>query len=286
MVRLSYILRVRPLPDVVDPIRGLRIWLKGGLRNHGLRCEAIQEVTESDETRRTIETETEQENDDMTIDLSKEQPQQARGPIPAGVYLLEIKLKPGSIGELDPYLLIAKNQRTRMLALEYMVVEGEHAKRKLFDYITVAADLSDNPDLPPLDAKQRDNYNTSVRMGLSKLRAMIDSAHGLDTNDHSAEADTKRKFADWSALNGLRFWGQVEIRPARNGYRASNELFFVVTPGMPDYPKVPAQQSRGSQAMVPVKRDLRDDLDDSIPFILTCGFVLAELVTHASNLVV
>jgi hypothetical protein len=47
MERPAFVLQVRPEPGVPDVIRSLRIWLKQGLRAHGLRCVSIEEVNVS-----------------------------------------------------------------------------------------------------------------------------------------------------------------------------------------------------------------------------------------------
>ena len=44
-VRLTYVLRVCPEAGVTDPIKALKVWLKAGLRRHGLRCvSAVEEI--------------------------------------------------------------------------------------------------------------------------------------------------------------------------------------------------------------------------------------------------
>jgi len=120
--------------------------------------------------------------------------------IPDGVYQLEIKLRPGSAGP-DGLLKVARNLRSLMLVLECIVIaevrksaviNSDHAKRRVWDYITVDYDESDDPDLPPIEADKLDNYKTSVRMGRARLRAILDSAYALMPNDTSDAARQKR----------------------------------------------------------------------------------------------
>src|SRR5262245_61194785 len=144
-------LRVRPEPGVSDAIKALRAWLKQGLRAHGLRCLEICEESGS-ETRRAIGSGIDEETNDMAvIDLKHAE---TRTPIPDGPYQLAIKVKPGNAGP-DGLLTVAKNMRSQMLKLEYTVlaevkhkalVPTEHAKRKIFDYITVDYDEQDYGD--------------------------------------------------------------------------------------------------------------------------------------------
>src|SRR5262249_9462625 len=78
-------------------------------------------------------------------------------------------------------------QRTEMLDLELTVVGGEHSGRKVRDLITVGFDDSESndPDIMPVDPDQAERYRTAVRIGRSKLRAILESAHAINPNDHS-----------------------------------------------------------------------------------------------------
>jgi hypothetical protein len=44
-----FVLRLRPLPSVVDPIRALRWALKRLLRDHGFRCISVSEEQQQEE---------------------------------------------------------------------------------------------------------------------------------------------------------------------------------------------------------------------------------------------
>jgi hypothetical protein len=63
MERPVFALQVRPEPGVPDVIRSLRIWLKQGLRAHGLRCVSIKEINMA--KRRTIGMPTAETIDDV-----------------------------------------------------------------------------------------------------------------------------------------------------------------------------------------------------------------------------
>jgi hypothetical protein len=191
--------------------------------------------------------------------------------IPDGVYQLEIKLRPGSAGP-DGLLKVARNLRSLMLVLECIVIaevrksaviNSDHAKRRVWDYITVDYDESDDPDLPPIEADKLDNYKTSVRMGRARLRAILDSAYALMPNDTSDAARQKRMLDSYTALSGLRFFAEVTTRKGNGGYGPRNVIDYIITPDLPDYPKA------AGTAVMPVaspKRTVADDLDDEIPF--------------------
>lgn len=198
----------------------------------------------------------------MPIDLTDTKSQDDRSPIPAGVYHLRAKLMPGTEGS-DYMLKRAKNGVSLMLALECVVLdEGDHQGRKLWDYIT--CELDERGTITPLPQDKLQKLQTSVRLGRVKLRAIIDSAYKLDPNDKSETAQNKRRFDSYSIFDGIVFWAQVEERPARNGYRAGNDIDFIITPDLPDYPQ--QASSSGTALATPPPKKLRDDMDDEIPF--------------------
>src|SRR5262249_35424169 len=123
----------------------------------------------------------------MPIDLNEADVQGNRELIEPGVYGLEITVKEGHAGT-DGWLKLAKNQRSLMLELHCKVVSAvttkgevvssQYAGKMVRDWITLEFDETDAMHLPALSAADLDRYRTSVRMGRSKLRAIVDSAHG------------------------------------------------------------------------------------------------------------
>jgi hypothetical protein len=193
----------------------------------------------------------------MTINLNNVETQRNRTPIPDGVYCLKARVIPGGAGS-DGMLRRAKNGRQLMLELEYRVVGGEYEERKFWDYVTVDLDESTNGDLPPIDVEQRKKLQISVRLGLVRLRAIIDSAFRLDPNDRGAEAEKKRSFGSHDYFDGLQFWAQVVEKPAEGKYGPSNQIDFIIVPGDPAYPEE-------AKAVAP-RRKWGNDLDDEITF--------------------
>jgi hypothetical protein len=189
----------------------------------------------------------------MAVDLNTVKP--LRDLIPPGVYRLEIAVKRGGAGD-GGWLRLAKNQRSLMLELECTVVGGDYAGKKVWDYITVEFDETDALHLSPVEPDKLEKYRTSVRMGLVKLRAIIDSAYGLEPNDDSEEAQAKRKLASYGDIHGLAFYAQIEERAGRDGYGPRNVVDFVITPDLPDYPMQEVEQ---------FKRTLEQEMNDAIP---------------------
>lgn len=266
MVRPVFALRVSAEPHV-DAIKALRAWLKRGLRDHGLRCIDVHEESET------------KEEVLMPVDLNDA----LDTLLPPGVYCLEITLVPGKAGE-DGYLRLAKNLRSLMLELICKVFgdeHGEYAGYKIWDYITVEL-IEDDSSLPALDNDKLNKLRTSVRMGRSKLRAILDSAYALQPNDDSDAAKAKRRLNSYGELHGLRFYAQVEQRPARDGFAARNFVDFVVTPDLPDYPGRSTAVVTGPAA--PPKRTAAQDLDDEIPFAIMLAPVLYLLLSGGFSL--
>jgi hypothetical protein len=202
----------------------------------------------------------------MSIDLNKAEPQRDRTLIPPNVYWLMIAIRRGNSGA-DGALKTAKNQRSLMLELDYTVVGGDHAGKKFRDWITVEYDETDDPILPPIIPERLEDFRTSVRMGLTKLRAMIDSAYALQPNDESEDACAKRRLNSYLDINGLIFCAQVDERPGSGGYDPSNIIDFVITPDLPDWPKDgPPTTSQSATSTAVARRSLVQDLNDSIPF--------------------
>ena len=245
MTRPVYVLQVRAEPGV-DATRALRAWLKTGLQMYGLRC---VEVREEPQTQEAI----------MPIDLTDTKSQS--DPIPAGVYRLRAELMAGTAGT-DHLLKVARNGVDLMLVLECTVIEGKHRGRKLWDYTT--CELDEQGVITPLSQDELEEHQAFVHRGRSKLRAIINSAHGLNPKDKSEAAqEIRRRFNSYAAFDGIVFWAQVKERPASNGYAAGNNISFIITPDLPNYP----QKTSAPPAVATSKPSLpRDDMDDSIPF--------------------
>jgi hypothetical protein len=192
----------------------------------------------------------------MTINLNNVETQRDRTPIPDGVYRLRARVVHGGVGS-DGMLRRAKNGRQLMLELECTVVRGDYEGRKIWDYPTAELDESTNGSLLPIQTEQLNKLQTSLRMGLVRLRAIIDSALGLDPSDRSPEMEKKRSFESYDFFDGLEFWAQIVETPANGRYGPGNQIDFVVVRGDPAYPQ---------ESKVVVPRSRHADLDDEINF--------------------
>jgi len=193
----------------------------------------------------------------MPINLNDAPTQRDRETIPDGAYQLRSTIIPYGCGDDGMLRRGTTNARQLMIEFSHKVVGGEHDGTEIRDWVTVAIDESSNGDLPPIKPEERAKMQTSVRLGLTRLRAMLDSAYGLDPNDRSAEMEKRRTVEDYTGFDGLQFWAQIVTQPASGKYGASNRIDFVVVPGDPKYPEP-------SKAVAPYGHD--PAFDDEAPF--------------------
>jgi Protein of unknown function (DUF669) len=189
----------------------------------------------------------------MAINLN-DTPTQRSEPVPFGVYCLKGEVLPGGAGT-GGVLRRAKNGCALMLELKCEIVEGKLAGRCI--WYRPIVELEENEALSKLDVKARERLQTALRLGRMRVRAIIDSALGLDPNDRSADAEKKRTLENWGEIDGLTFCAQISER-YDDKYGASNDIDFIVVPSDPAYPKT-------AQAVVP-RKTLQEEMDDEIPF--------------------
>ena len=227
-------------------VQGLRALLKRLTRDDGLKCIDIHELKQEEDM-----------SDDL-FDYNDADPQRDFTLAQPDLYWLRLEVRPGAVA--DDHLLPAKNGYTWHLSVKATVREGEYAGAVVFDYITLRFDpTGDSLAVPaPQPPDKVDNYKTAVRLGRSKLRALLESAFAIDPNDNSDAANAKRhvKDNDFLNLNGLSIFARVDIRKGSNGYKDSNCIDYIVVPGMPEWPH-PQENALVSRAK---------DLDEEIPY--------------------
>jgi len=206
----------------------------------------------------------------MAINLN-EADNQDRALMPPGPCWVKARLRNGGFGA-DKLLRLAKNQFSLMLDFELTVIDdGEWRGKKIFDLVTcdlAEYDHSDPLELPPpLVEPQLTNLQSSVRIGRSKLKAMVNSAYGLMPNDDSDQAQARRTIESYTVFNGLCFMVQVEVQPARDRFKERNVVDFIIEPGDPAYrPRGSASTAvAASPKPRPPTSSAADDLNDELP---------------------
>lgn len=174
----------------------------------------------------------------MSLDFNDAEPQRSSELIPDGSFAkVGMTIRKGGIdgdGEIDRGLLKASQSSDAvMLDCEFTVLEGTHARRKFWQTFVVRGG-------------KVDEQGVSIGWKISKgvLRAMMESAQGLDPNDMSEAAKQKRMLRGLADLHGIAFIAKIRIEPSTNaGYGDSNRLERVVLPNESEWKKVMAGEA-------------------------------------------
>ena len=134
-------------------------------------------------------------------------------------------LRPGGVdgpAPTDRGLLKASKSGTDVLMLdwEFTVAEGPNARRKFWQTMVVAGGEVD-------EKGQSKGWNITK----SQLRAMVDSALGLNPKDESDAARQRRMLRGFADLSGITFVAKIGVKKDKDGkYPDQNVLSHVVTP--------------------------------------------------------
>ena len=165
-------------------------------------------------------------------DFNQAAPQRDFDVIPAGtIATLQLKIRPGGAGE-GGWLRRSKNGDSEALDCEFVVTDGPYAKRKFWTLSTVGGTT--------------EGHARAAEITRSKLRAILESAHGVRPDDTSEAAKRARQIESYGDLNGLRFIGRIGVEAARDNYPAKNVLLDAVTPDRRDWH--PVEQTPKSTA--------------------------------------
>jgi len=145
--------------------------------------------------------------------------------IPAGTIARAIiTIKPG-MHTLDmfgktPVFHYSAETKAKWVELEFTIIGGEFDKRKVWDRLFVDGDKM-NPNT---------NKPVAYEIGMSTLRSMIDSIHGLDPSDQTENAQRLRSLNGIEDINGKEFCMKIGIKKGTNNYKDSNKLMVALTP--------------------------------------------------------
>ena len=183
----------------------------------------------------------------MAFDYTDAPEQRGDEPIPADtVATVQLTIRPGGAGE-GGLLKRSKDGIVRDARLEFVVVDGPHAKRKLWERVIINGTT--------------DGHAKAAEISRGKLRAILEAARGIKPNDTSKEAREART-AELGDFDGLRFIAKIGIekgRPKNDGtgesYADRNTIASVITPDRKDWHTVeqvprPAGPVAGDSAVV------------------------------------
>ena len=163
----------------------------------------------------------------MAFDYTEAPEQRGDGPIPDGtVATVQLTIRPGGAGE-GGLLKRSKDGGCEMIDAEFVVVDGPHAKRKLWENLIIRGTT--------------DGHTKAAEISRGKQRAILESARGIKPNDTSKEAREART-AELGDFDGLRFIAKIGIekgRPKNDGsgesYPDRNTIAAVITPDRKDW---------------------------------------------------
>jgi hypothetical protein len=112
-----------------------------------------------------------------------------------------------------PGLTKSKNGDSAYIDCEYVIMEGQYVRRKIFDKIGV---------------RGSDRW---VIAGRARIRAIIESAKNIDPKDMSDAARQARNINSYIDLNGLEPLIKIGIETDRGGiYQDKNKVLSIITP--------------------------------------------------------
>jgi hypothetical protein len=144
--------------------------------------------------------------------------------IPDGtIASVQMNIKPGNVGD-GGWATPSKNGESVLLKCEFMVVDGQFAKRKFWkDFI--------------IDGKT-EGQKTAVAISKSHIRSIIEAMRSIDPADEGEEARKGRMIAGWQELDGVRFVAKVGIEKGKDGYPDRNTLKSAIPSTSPQYRKL------------------------------------------------
>jgi hypothetical protein len=136
--------------------------------------------------------------------------------IPNGtICTLQMTVRPGGAGD-GGWLKMSKAGGSEALDCEFIVVDGEFAKRRLWQLYTLQGTTPGHAE--------------AGKISRNILRAILESARGIEPSDISEAAQAARKASSWGDFANIRFLAKVGVQAARDGYDAKNTIKEVITP--------------------------------------------------------
>jgi hypothetical protein len=113
----------------------------------------------------------------------------------------------------DPFLTRSKDGNSTYLNCEFVIMEGQFVRRKIFDKIGISGS---------------DQW---INMGKSRIRAILESAKNINPKDMSEAAMATRKIDSFGELEGLEPIIKIDIEHDRSGvYQDKNKVASIITP--------------------------------------------------------
>jgi hypothetical protein len=135
------------------------------------------------------------------------------------VVVVQMHIREGNAGE-GGLLKRSKSGEAEGVDCEFKVVYGPFANRKVFAFMVLSGTT--------------DGHAQAAEITQSRLRAILESAHGIKPKDVS-EAAQKARVAELGDFEGILFMARIGVEPAKGEYRAKNILLSVITPDQKEW---------------------------------------------------
>jgi hypothetical protein len=147
------------------------------------------------------------------IDFNDAEPQMEFTLIPANtIAKARLTIKPSNDFS-DPFLTRSKDGNSAYLNCEFVIMEGQYVRRKIFDKIGISGS------------------DAWINMGKARIRAILESAKNINPNDMSETAMAARKINSFEELEGLEMIIKIGIESNRGGvYPDKNRVLSIITP--------------------------------------------------------
>lgn len=163
----------------------------------------------------------------MWNDFNNTESQQSFDLIPNNtIAKVRMSIKPGGYDDANQGWVggyATKNDATGSiyLACEFIVLEGEYARRKVWSLIGL-------------------HSNKGVEwgnIGRSFIKAILNSARGFSENDNSPQAQNSRRISGLADLDGIEFVAKITTKKDQNE-DLRNEIRFAIAPDHKDYKSI------------------------------------------------
>jgi hypothetical protein len=161
----------------------------------------------------------------FNFDLNKAPSQQQFELIPNGTMaVVRGTIKKGQHGE-GGYETSSAKTDAKYLAMEFTIMNGPFIRRRFWSNLTVSGGQLDD-----LGNSKGANVSRAV------MRAMIESARGLDSRDFSPEGCKKRDVKTYEEFDGIVFATTIVIEKSKNqAYKDKNVLGTIITAERVEY---------------------------------------------------
>ena len=182
----------------------------------------------------------------MPFDYSSVPPQRDVELIPAGtVASVQLRIRPGGAGE-GGLLKRSKDGACEMLDLEFVLVDGPYARRKLWANLVLEGTTP--------------GHAQAMETSRGVLRGILESARGIKPDDRSDQARAGRT-ADLKDFDNIIFVARIGVekgKPRNDGsgesYPDKNVIAVIITPDKKDWHPVdqppPVNGGSGAGAIV------------------------------------